>query len=258
MSNFLNDIEQGKSGEFFLYSPKGYYLKSFESGKFIQCSRDCICICQDEGCLGDRSYCKDINKPIKKEISSRIGIGSLLITNNADSYDFMLAQYDSSVEEITSVSSNCSGEIVQLEGSHMIRASLKPAFEEAQKYAGSLGKKLIVTSAYRTPEKQSELLAELGPGTACTPRSTPEGFGMNCPHVRGCALDVHFESTLNLPKSTQNEETLMLRKIMEHAGFTGYPLDSKDFEFWHFNYGISVKTASSDGLENAPGYAKER
>ena len=247
-NNFLDSVKEGQQGNFLIYSPKGFYLTSFtEKEAFYSCSTNCLCICETPSCLTDQSYCRDIKKPVIEPLKGvPIGLGSLLVKNNADSYQIFIAQYDTSNEQVVNITGNCSGPIVPLIGDFQIRQSVKPAFDEAQKYARSLGRELIVTSAYRPVAYQSELLANLGPGVACTPKATPLGFGMNCPHVLGCAIDVHFNTTLALPKSTQNGDTLLLRKIMEHAGFTGFPLDSGNFEFWHFNYGLSTTSSSNN------------
>ena len=242
LSNFLDSMKDNEQNNFLIYSPKGYYLTSFEEGKSIQCTTNCVCICKDSGCLTDASYCRDIKKSISGIGTVVIGLESLIIINHPGNYEAIVVQFDDANEEVFNVTAKCSGPLVALTGRFQIRESVKPAFEEAQRYAQSLGQELIVTSAYRTAEYQKELLSSLGPDTACTPRDTPNGFGMNCPHVIGCAIDVHLNSTLGLSKSTKNDDTMLLRKIMEHAGFVGYSLDSKNFEFWHFNYGISTKS----------------
>ncbi|MBU2523204.1 MAG: hypothetical protein KKE23_02855 [Nanoarchaeota archaeon] len=236
--NFLDSMKENEQSTFIIYSPKEFYLTSFKS--FYQCSTDCLCICEDGACLGDKSYCKDIKKPVKEKLLFEIvGVSSLLINNQKDSYQFVDAIRDIAETE-SEISLNCSGELVPLTRNKKIKSSVLPIFELAQKYASEKGVQLVVTDAYRTLEVQ-QAMREAYKSLACN----PVGSGMNCPHVIGCAIDVClsrngtltdicYRTKKGLSPTLKNEDTLLLKEIMEKAGFRGI-----SSEYWHFEYGLS-------------------
>ena len=235
-------MKDGEQSSFIIYSPKGFYLVSFfEKEPFSQCSTNCLCICKDKDCLSDESYCRDIKKPLTENIAMRIDIGSALINNQKDSYQFIEAIRDIEEPE-TETTLNCSGTIVPFVSGYEIKSSVVPAFNLAQKYASEKGVKLVVTGAYRTLNDQQDRRKTYG-SLACDPNTNMNGT--NCPHVTGCAVDVClsrngiysdicYRTKNNISPTTKNADTLLLKEIMEHAGFRGI-----SSEYWHFEYGLT-------------------
>ena len=239
----MTSLAEGQQGTFVIYSPQKYFLT--DSG--TQCSTSCLCICETETCLTDKSYCKDLSKKIKEFQPIKIGVNSLIVDNQKDNYQIIESVTD--IEEFESeMNSNCSGEVVPFIGEFEIRSSVIPAFELAQKYASEKGVELYVTSAYRTVQMQDAMFVSKG-DLACK----PIGLGLNCPHVSGCAVDVClkrngvfsnicYATTLSLSPTLKNEDTLLLKEIMEKAGFKGIY-----GEYWHFEYGLD-KSAKTDSF----------
>ena len=238
LKNFLDSMTPGQQSTFVIYSPSGYHLTYFNSASNVQCTTNCLCICEDQNCLSDKSYCKDISKP-SNTFSTQIGLGSIIITNNLNDYSISATMIDTSETEVVVNSTQCSGALIDIGNGLQAKASAYSAFQNAQKIAAQNNINLTVTSAYRTLQQQQDMLARKGSAIACTPRNTSNGFGANCPHLTGCALDVCYgylcdQTKDNISPTLNNSDTQLLRQIMTQAGFT-----SISSEYWHFNYGLT-------------------
>jgi len=255
LGNFLDSMKDGEQSSFVIYVPAGFYLVSFlEKDINPQCSTNCLCICKDTECLTGQPYCRDIKKPLKTPVNILIDVGSILINNQKDSYQFVESIRDIRESE-SQTTLNCSGALVPIPSypNEQIKSSVLTQFTLAQKYASEKGVQLVVTDAYRTLALQQSRRKTYG-SLACNPDM--DVMGMNCPHVTGCAIDVClsrngilsdicYRTQNSLSPTLKNADTALLKEIMEKAGFHGIPS-----EYWHFEYGLSsVSSAQSDFLK---------
>ena len=65
---FLDGLQEGQTDKFIIYNPKDYYLLDSRYVSNLPLSAgctgaNCICICEEEDCSGEKVYCKDVKKP---------------------------------------------------------------------------------------------------------------------------------------------------------------------------------------------------
>ena len=228
-SNFLSDIEEGKSESFVVFSPKNLYF--VPSGAMI-------CICDKNDCKGKKSWCKNIDKPIIYSGNPIvINVGTFIVTKQKDSYLLGANIIEDTKEEAVEAGEGCSGGLASLSGefqNFQLTSSIKPVFEKAVEIAKSKGKALQISSlgAYRTEEEQRALWDKYGHDITrvCNPDS---GKG-TCPHQTGCAVDVCFGDLCYSDRPHSQADLQLLEDIMTEAGFVRY-----HEEYWHFEYGTT-------------------
>jgi len=230
-SNFLSDIDEGKSSSFVIYSPKGFYF--VPSGMLV-------CICDKSVCEGGKKkWCKNTDRPMEYLGEPiMINIGTFIVTKTKDKYLLNADIIEDSKEESVEITGNCSGEFVEIEQGFKgfeLRNSTKQIFDRAVEIAKLNNVQLTIISAYRTEVQQEALWIKYGkdPLRVCNPAP---GKGI-CPHQTGCAVDVCLGDLCtkgNKPMDLNNEETRLLQKIMTEAGFVRY-----QYEYWHFEYGTT-------------------
>ncbi len=108
------------------------------------------------------------------------------------------------------------------------------ALLKAEQIAGTYGKKLQITSAARSEERQREIWNKYQTRTlACGPNK--QGTFSHCPHVSGGAVDICFTDYCDhKTRSQDTQQKKLLGKIMCEAGFIRY-----SGEWWHFEYGTN-------------------
>lgn len=224
--NFLLDLNNGQSASFIVYNPKGFYF--VPSGTLI-------CICDKTDCKSEKSWCKNIDKPLDYSGNPiKINIGTFRVINQDNKYLLdadIIQTTEESASDPVGLTAECSGELVNIQG-FQLKSSLNSTFEKAVEIAKSKGFELQIVSAFRTEDEQRRLWVENGKNStlACNPDNTKG----TCPHQTGCAVDVCIGDLCykNRPHTQADMQTL--EQIMTQAGFVRYQA-----EYWHFEYGTS-------------------
>ena len=136
-------------------------------------------------------------------------------------------------------------ELVSIGSGHRLHKSVASQFlalkAAAQKDGFAFGSQLRINSSYRSLQRQKELYAQLGPGTAAYPGTSNHGWGK--------AVDLWYT----------NAAYKWLRKNASKFGFRqipGYETDNPDgHEAWHWENvsGAGVKSASGVKTDTAKG-----
>ncbi len=123
----------------------------------------------------------------------------------------------------------------------ILRTEAFQMLQIAESIAEQKGKKFLVYSSYRTPERQKDLWEGKTPERykqrypnekirqehVCNPILGVEG----CPHLSGNAIDLRFNKKEWAMSMAEWKE---VAKIMEAAGWAPYVKDNRVIERWHF------------------------
>lgn len=109
---FLENLDSpGETGTFLMYVPKGYRLTyhpsiSPKSDPFTCANGPCACICQENTCTSDKTYCKPVSKPLNLLAANEVsGIRFIIISVNEltfrnDPTSYVLTQNFAITQEI--------------------------------------------------------------------------------------------------------------------------------------------------------------
>lgn len=105
-----------------------------------------------------------------------------------------------------------------------VKKSLSASLKTIIAKANQAGLDPQIISLYRSPQWQQTLFDQNpNPAQVCQPKNTPSGYGCNCPHVSGVAIDIK-------PGSGSDADYSALKKIFQDNGWFNYTPEK-----WHFS-----------------------